>query len=275
MKFFNYIALLLCIVFFSCEEQPVEIPKFIVEEGNRKVMIEEFTGVSCAPCFDGAAAIEDIVKSYPGRAIVNGIHGVFQANPTSESKYDFRYDDAAALENSTFLIGKPSALIDRVQFEDQGFLAIDDRDSWKSKVVERLAIPSPVTLSATSSYVEGTRTATISISVQALEDLPGIIKLFAIVNESELVDPQLSNSMGLVIDFTHKHVMKDMLTTITGDIIGEDIDAGEVLPRTFTYTVPGEVNGEWIPENMEVACFVTAAGLNDEVLQAEAVHLTE
>jgi hypothetical protein len=253
----------------------VEIPQFIVEEGNRKVMLEEFTGVSCAPCFDGALVVEDIIKSFPGRVIVNGIHGVFQANPTPESKYDFRYEDAAALENSTFIIGKPSALIDRVQFEDQDFLAIDDRDSWKSKIVERLAVPAPVILDATSSYDSNTRNATINITVEALEDLPGIVKIFVIVNESELNDPQLSNSMGLVIDFTHKHVMKDMLTTISGDIIGEDITAGTVVPRTFTYTVPNEVNAEWIPENMEVVYFVTAGGLNDEVLQSEAVHLTE
>jgi len=228
------------LIYVSCEEQPVEIPEFIVEEGNRKVMIEEFTGVSCAPCFDGAAVLEDIINSFPDRVIVNGIHGVFQANPTSESKYDFRYDDAADLETSFFFLGKPSVLIDRVKFDDQDFLTID-----------------------------------INISIEALEELPGTIKIFAIVNESGLNDPQLSNSMGLVLDFTHKHVMKDMLTSIGGDILGTDLSAGEVLTRSFSYTVPNEENGEWIPENMEVVYFVTSEGLNDEVIQADAIHITE
>jgi len=263
------------LIYVSCEEQPVEIPEFIVEEGNRKVMIEEFTGVSCAPCFDGAAVLEDIINSFPDRVIVNGIHGVFQANPTSESKYDFRYDDAADLETSFFFLGKPSVLIDRVKFDDQDFLTIDDRDSWKSQVVDRLAVRSPARLSATSRYDENTRMTDINISIEALEELPGTIKIFAIVNESGLNDPQLSNSMGLVLDFTHKHVMKDMLTSIGGDILGTDLSAGEVLTRSFSYTVPNEENGEWIPENMEVVYFVTSEGLNDEVIQADAIHITE
>lgn len=265
----------MCLTFFSCEEQMVQIPEFIVEDGNRKVMVEELTGVSCAPCFDGAAVIEDIIKSFPGRVIVNGIHGAFQANPTPESKYDFRYPDAAELENSFFFLGKPSTLIDRVKFEDQDFVAVNDRDTWRSKIVERLAIPSPATLIASSTYDTDSRTASINISVQAIEDLPGVIKLYTVVNESELIDPQLSNSMGLVVDFKHKHVMKDMLTTVGGDIIGQDILAGEVVRRTFSYTVPAEVNGEWIPENMEVAFFITSGGMDDEVLQAEAIHITE
>jgi len=275
MKNYNLILVFFCLALFSCEEQMVTIPTFDPPDGNRKVMIEEFTGVSCAPCFDGAIVIEDIIKSFPGRIIVNGIHGVFQANPTPESKYDFRYPDAAELENSFFLLGKPSALIDRVKFEDQDFLALDDRDTWKGKVVERLAVSSPAELIATSDYDAASRTATITVSTQAIEDLPGTIKIFVVVNENELNDPQLSNSMGLVLDFTHKHVMKDMLTTVGGDILGQDIAAGEVENRTFTYTIPDEVNGEWIPENMEVVFFVTSGGLDDEVVQAGSIHLTE
>lgn len=262
-------------VFTSCEEQPVVIPQFEVEDGNRKVMIEELTGVSCAPCFDGAAVIEDLVSSYPGRVIINGIHGSFQSDPTSESKYDFRYPDATALENSFFFLGKPATLIDRVKFEDQDFVTIDNRDSWKGKVVERLAVPSPATLTATSTFDSATRLATFNVTIGALEDIPGAMKLFVFVNESELKDAQLSVSMGIVKDFKHKHVMKAALTTVNGDIVATDISAGETITRNYSYTVPPEENEEWIPENMEFAYFITSVDQNDEVLQANSKHMTE
>ncbi|MBT8232619.1 MAG: Omp28-related outer membrane protein [Saprospiraceae bacterium] len=271
-----FFTLIIGLAFFSsCEEQPVVIPEFVVEEGNRKVMIEELTGVSCAPCFDGAAVIEDIISSFPNRVILNGIHGAFQAEPTSNSKYDFRYPDAEAMENTFFFFGKPSAAIDRVLFDDQEEVMIGDRDTWKSKVVERLAIPSPLLLTSTVTYDASSRTSALNIAVQALEDIPSAMKIYVIVNENDLIDSQLSNAFGEVTDFKHKHVMKASLSTINGDILGSDLNSGEVILKNYTYTVPDEVNGEWIPDNMEFVYFVTAVEQNDEVLQAASIHLTE
>lgn len=274
-------CLFLGILFFSllsCEEQMVIIPDGpgpidTTQEVKRVVLFEELTGVSCAPCFNGAAVVEDLSSFFGDQLVINGIHGSFQANPTSASKYDFRYEDSRALENSFVFLGKPSAVIDRVMFSDQDFQAIDVTGLWQSKIQERLSVPVKVKLESEVSYNAATRTSTLTLNIEALEDLPGTIKLHVLVNESKLVDAQLSVEFGLVEDFEHKHVMKEMLSSVQGDILDSDISASATFPRTYSYTVPPEVNGEWIPENMEFIYYVTAADEDNTVLQAGAIHI--
>ena len=54
-----------------------------------------------------------------------------------------------------------------------------------------------------------------------------------------------------------------------------DAIADEIIRKTYTYTVPEEVNGEWIPENMEITAFITSKDRDGEVQQAAQIHLTE
>ena len=283
MKKIKYIFLFAVLALAACEEQPVIIPMNMgpdepdtTETVRRVVLFEELTGVSCAPCFDGAAVVEEIIEDFGDRVVVNGIHGAFQSEPTSESKYDFRNPDAQELETSFYFFGKPAAIIDRFEFQDIGFLAIDARDFWSTKVAERLNVPPAMELSATSEYDESTRVAKIKIEGTALEDIDGAIKIHALINESKLIDAQLSISFGIVTDFEHKHVMRDMLTTTQGDVIElNGLSTGDPVEREFTYTVPAENNGEWVSENMEVLYYFTASDRSGEVLQAGAIHLTE
>ena len=113
------------------------------------------------------------------------------------------------------------------------------------------------------------------VEVEALEDIEGIMRLMVLINESYLIDAQ-SNQTEIIPDYEHNHVMKEMLSAVQGDILASDgMTEGEVVPRSFSYTIPDEVNGEWIPENMEIISFVTASFFDGEVLQAESAYLKE
>ena len=268
-------------VLASCEEVPVVITSGpgggdTTATVQKKVLIEELTGVSCPNCPAGTAALEAILTVFEGRVVSNAIHGQFLAQPTSSSIYDFRYDDARDLENELApFLGKPAAVVDRVHFEDEDFQTVDNIGRWQSLVSQRLEEKAMVDIRLNVSYNESTRQASVEAEVEAVEDIEGIMRLMVLINESYLIDAQ-SNQTEIIPDYEHNHVMKEMLSAVQGDILAsEGMEAGEIISRSFSYTVPDEVNGEWIPENMEIISFVTASFFDGEVLQAESAYLKE
>ncbi len=273
MKSILNISILLSIVFISCEEQMVPIPEFTVPETNKVVLIEELTGVSCPNCPRGVAAIEAILTKFEGLVVTYGVHGELQSEPKSNSKYDFRNEDAFELE--IFLLpfwGKPSAAINRVFFEGEDNATTTSVDLWSSFVEDELTKPQQLDIAVNSDYNEGTRTATINIGVTTLAAISESIQLNVAITESNLIDPQ-DDVNTTIEDFVHKHVLKDMLTQILGDEIGRDVSANESLTKSYSYTVPAELNGEWLVENMEIIAFVTSTNHDGEVLQAGSIHL--
>ena len=279
MKYLTYI-IVLSFFLFACEEQPVIIPgggggPVDTTGGIEKVvLIEELTGVSCPNCPAGTAALESILTVFGDRVVSNAIHGSFLAQPNSLSKYDFRNADAAALENflSPFL-GKPAAVIDRIHFDGQDFMTVDNIGLWQSLVQQRLNEDAAVGIELTSTYDAVSRSANIDITITAVEDVTGIIKLSAVINESYLVDSQ-SNTNTIIEEYEHNHVMRDMLSSVSGDVIANDgMLEGESIERSYSYTVPEEDSGEWIADNMEIIVFVSASDRDGEVLQAGKAHL--
>jgi len=274
-----YIFLAAAFIFPSCEEVPVVIPmggnmEDTTSNVQKKVLFEELTGVSCPNCPAGTAALESILTVFGDRVVSNAIHGQFLAQPTTGSIYDFRYPDAEDLERELApFIGKPAASIDRVHFDGQDFMTVDVIGLWQPLVQQRLEEPAIMMLDLTVDYNPATRRADIDVDLTALEDIAGILRLSVLVNESHLIDAQ-SNTTEIIPEYEHNHVMKDMLSAVQGDVIASDgIQEGEVISRSFSYTVPDEDNGEWKSENMEVIAFVSSAFFDNEVLQAESAHL--
>lgn len=242
---------------------------------QKKVLLEELTGVSCPNCPAGTAALESILTVFGKRVVSNAIHGKFLAQPTSSNIYDFRNPDAEDLENylAPFL-GKPAAVIDRVLFDGQDFRTVDNIGLWQSLVQQQLNEQAIIAIEMDQSYDENTRRADIDVTVTALEDIQGNIKLSVLVNENGIIDAQ-SNQTEIIASYEHNHVMRDMLSSIQGDLIFTDISAGEVISRSYSYTVPNQNINEWIPENMDIISFITASERDNQVLQAEAVPMIE
>jgi len=240
---------------------------------QKSVLLEELTGVSCPNCPAGTSAVESIRTVFGERIVTNAVHGKFLAQPISDSKYDFRTDDAEDMEN--FLapfIGKPVAVIDRVSFDGQDFMTVDNIGLWQSLVADRLAEIAMVAIELSSDYNEASRQASINVTITALEDIPGNIKLSVLTNESHIIDVQL-NQNEIIDMYEHNHVMRHMLTSISGDVLISGITEGESISKNYSYTVPDENDGEWNADNMEVVSFVTSSEFDNEVLQAAAVHL--
>jgi len=274
-QFFIYIIIAIGLSFVSCEEICTPIPPRVEAEAGRVIIIEELTGVECVPCAAAAAILEDIIVQANGAVVAYGVHGRFQSDPLPENKYDFRNPDAAELEGYLVEFGKPAAAINRSE-SSTGSFVWPTPGGWQAPVDAELSKPHIANVIISSIYNNATRRVDIEVDVNAIQDIEGVINLVVAISESDLIDAQDSPD-GVIPDFKHKHVLREMVTTILGDPVAiAGLSAGEAIDtKRYSYTIPAENNGEWIPKNMEITAFITAEDRNGEVLQAAQIHIIE
>jgi hypothetical protein len=88
--------------------------------------------------------------------------------------------------------------------------------------------------------------------------------LSIMLTENNIVDAQTLPAKGVVKDYKHKHVLRDMLTPFDGVALTEILSKGAKIKRDFTYTLPATFNAK----ECEVIAFLHKVGQTKEVLQA-------
>jgi len=272
-----FILFSLLLLFSACEEQMVEIPKFMTPVTGKVVLVEELTGVSCPNCPAGSERLASMLQLYPDNMIVVGIHGGFLAEPLSNSKYDLRSDAGVFLDQ--FLkeyLGKPSAYFNRIKFETiPGVWGNPIPGQWAGIVDDLLEQPHQLEMSISKSYDPETRVLDITVGAVALEDLEGEFKLTIMLTESKIVDAQ--DDISVVIEeYEHNHVLRDIITNFEGDAFASKLDQDVAVTKKYTYTVPEDDSGLWNTDHIEIVAFVAnTEGESEEVLQAVQEHLED
>ena len=87
------------------------------------------------------------------------------------------------------------------------------------------------------------------------------------LTESGIKDQQETPS-GKMPDYTHKNVLRKMLTKFDGDVL-LGLVKGEPLSKMFTFTVPQN----WVADNCRLVAFVHKGGSEKDVLQVNDVNL--
>lgn len=264
------------LAFAACQEVMPDIeppsvnnttpPVDTTDEVVRHVLIEEFTGVQCVNCPQGAQLIENLVNTHGERLITVSIHAGFFADPLPQSTYDLSTDIGEQLDA---LIGPveayPSAAINRNAFGTSG--KIHFSPSWAGFVQQELDIPPQVGVQIANSFNENNGELTTNITVNFLETLSGDLSLSVMITENDIVDTQLDTS-GLVEDYTHKHVLRAMLTNVAGNPIPtQGVETS--LEESFTFNIPTE----WNVNNCSVVAFVHRTAPDLEVLQVSEKKL--
>ncbi|MBI1224429.1 MAG: Omp28-related outer membrane protein [Bacteroidetes bacterium] len=276
--------LFLAIAMFSlnaCDEIPPKVTGSMggpvepnpVEDQKRQVIIEEFTGVRCVQCPAGSAFIQDLLAIHGEQLVAVSIHAGDFSPPYSASQYDFRTEEGDQLLsylNEPF--GYPSASVDRKLFPGKSSLQLGQGD-WAGSIASELEIAPKVRIAIEPSFDAGTRKLTADVTLyidQAISDAD--VRLSIMLTESEIHDLQLKpGSSSPVPDYTHRHVLRDMLTSYSGDPITETLSQGAEISKSYNFTMPAE----WKEENVEIVAIVSLAGASKEVLQAHQVHVVE
>jgi len=268
MKYLKNIAfaLLLSSVMFSCQE---EGPYIQLSEGfitgfaskveaiapapqQQNVLIEDITGVRCSNCVAGHDKLNELINLNPGRVIGLALHPY--TLPIYTSPYpgsaDFRDKDSAAHFIVTQLLDNPNSMpaggVNRKLYPGKTARNYFYSD-WATYTAQELATTTPANLNVKTNYKPATRELKASISITYASEVTDDNYLSVLLSEDSIIDKQLSPS-GIIPNYEHKHVLRKMLTPLTGKKLNSSktpLEKGRNFEVEFTYEIPSEWKAEY------------------------------
>ncbi|HJW30301.1 MAG TPA: Omp28-related outer membrane protein [Saprospiraceae bacterium] len=268
MRIINFLIVFLLLT--SCDEEKKMIVP--ITPGNRVVLLEEFTGKGCTNCPKGSREIENLLTQFPDNLVTVSIHAGFFADPQffPIGQYDLRTVQGQELYD--YLgpnQGYPAGVVDRTRVGNK--LQID-LNQWASAINRDLQVDPAVELVLIHNYDSLSRTLTLTINGISNQDIIGELRLSVMLTESGIVDAQDDfEAGGIVPNYVHNHVLRDMLTPATGEAFSNNLTSGQTFTRTYSTTL----SDQWVAGNMEVVAFVSVVNGNTfPVLQAVSAHVT-
>lgn len=253
---------------------PVETPQ------TKKVLAEEFTGVSCPPCPGGHELMKSIGEGLNKNLIVVAYH-IFnypQANPVEKdgvqiSKYDFRTQDATDVGNNIYggIGAMPLGGFDRKTVK--GSIALNMPD-WSAAATAAATETPPVNIHMVTTFDAATKEGTVKVTLSYTQEVTLKENLTVLITEDSIVDAQ-KKGLEELEEYDHEHVLRDIITPVIGTPIPAKVSPkvpGKTYERTFKFTV----DGAWKPEHCNVIAFVSLDEANDRhIIQAEEVNLIQ
>lgn len=233
---------------------------------NKKVVLEEFTGIHCVWCPDGHKMANDLKASKPaGSVVLVNVHTGGYATPGS-GEPDFRTSEGntiAALPGMG-ITGYPTGSINRHLFSGEAGMAVS-RSKWGQYATDILTQPSYVNVALQGTLDVNTRLLTVNVEAYfTANSTAASNKLTVMLLEDNVAGPQTGkdqlNPSQVNIDgtYSHQHMLRKVLTAAaTGETL-TTTTSGTLVTKTYTYTVPAQFVNT-IPElgNLELAAFVT------------------
>lgn len=235
-----------------------------VDDQQRQVLIEEFTGIRCVNCPAGAAAIEDLLAIHGERLVAVSIHaGFFAKPPHNGSTEDFITPEGDQL--LSFLeepLGYPTAVINREELN--GSLQQGSGD-WAGSIAEQLQQEPQVKIALTTDYNETSGQLKIVSTLFGQDNLTGgdNLALSVLLIENGVVDPQ-TTPQGIQDDYVHKHVLREAVTGALGDPLTETLAPGTQIEVEHELIL----DAAYKADQTHVVAFVHRASGSKEVLQA-------
>lgn len=229
---------------------------------NKKVILEEFTGIACVYCPQGHQIANQIMNNNPGNAYVINIHQGGFAVP-SGNQPDFRTAFGDAIVNQSYSgngFGYPSATVNRhvfpgMQMSAAGTTAMG-RGNWTAASNQILQQPSYVNLAAEASVSVSSRTVTVNVEAFYTANSPvSTNRLNVALLQNNTKGPQTGGNQGN--NYNHMHRLVHLLTGQWGEEITTTTQ-GTLVERTYTFDVPAKFRNVFADiSELEVVVFMT------------------
>jgi hypothetical protein len=230
---------------------------------NKKVILEEFTGVNCVYCPQGHTIANAIKNSDPDNVFLINIHQGGFSTPTA-GQPDFRTPFGTPIvqqsyNNALTGFGYPSGTVNRNVFlglsVHAGYTAMF-RNNWTNASNQTKLQSSYVNVGVQGVINTQTNMLDVTVEIYYTGSSPvSTNKLNVALLQNNTLGPQTGGNMGN--NYNHQHRLVHM---ITGQW-GTDITAttsGSFSSQTFSYAIPANYNG--IPAEigeLELVAFVT------------------
>ena len=225
---------------------------------NKKVILEEFTGVNCQYCPSGHAIANTIKNANPADVFLINIHVGSYSTPGA-GQPDFRSPFGTAINNQAGVAGYPAATVNRTAFtglSQNGTTGTAmNRSNWTNASNQTRNQSSYVNVATTASINVNTRLLTVFVEAYYTAASPvASNRLNVALLQNNTLGPQTSGGLG--DNYPHQHRLVHMLTGQWGDTY-TTTTAGTLVTRTYTYTIPAAYNS--IPAelgDLEIVAFV-------------------
>lgn len=301
MKLYRFyiISILSILLVSACEEVPPYIdmtPPHVSLDTNyivasdtvsaelRNVFIEDFTGVRCQNCPKAHDQINTLKNAHPGRVVSMAIHPLalnaltapFVNENGLTSNQDFRTQAGAELFNA---LGGSNSLpigdVNRKMYNGESAILIN-YTKWPGYVDAELANTTPVNIEKLQTkYDASTHTFTVAVQLHYTSAVSDSNYLSVFLSESNMIDIQEDGSSGPVVyksDYVHNHVLRTVLTGISGDLLKATLQKGRVFSKVYSYVLntSDAAQLKWKPENISAI-----AVIHKDASKKEIIHVKE
>ena len=280
MKIKYIIALLIGLTFVinSCDKvDPPYIQNVNYCDGNKKVLLEDYTGHLCVNCPAAAVIAHDLNSAFcadEDKLVIIAVHAGYFAQPgtgdDSIFSADFRTEAGNAWDTyfGVSAQGNPNGLVDRVKISSGFVIGPND---WGNVAGPLLEQPAQAGITIFNSFNPDENNLTTTITTNFLFELEGTYKLIVCVTQNNIIAPQKNNDpevgpYPIDSNYVHNHVLRGSLNGDWGEnlVTNAVVGVGTTVVKEYSCDFPDE----WIPKDCNIVAFV----YDDEtkkVLQAE------
>ena len=242
---------------------------------NRKVVLEEFTGIRCGYCPMGHRKTNTLRAEHPGEVFVINIHQGDLSSPQSGMD-DYRTNYGDALASQCGVESWPTLSVNRHLFPNQTAIGLvnDNGTIWSDRTEEVLAMEAYANIAARATVDWQTREMQITVQIYYTDSSSESSNYLNIALLQDYIYGYQSGASSNPdqVDgnyYVHMHALRDLITGQWGEEITTTIQ-GSFVEKTYTYTIPEAVRD--IPvemENISVVAFL-AEGRTEIINGCEA-----
>ena len=220
---------------------------------NKKVVLEEYTGIHCTWCPSGHEIAQALQDSNPNDVYLINIHVGGYAVP-SGNEPDFRTPFGTAIANEAGVSFYPAGSVNRHVFS--GGSSAMSRTDWGNATNATLEESSNVNVGVEAQI--DISTGELSVHVEAFytgdsQESTNLLNIAILQNNT--LGPQTGGGSGN--NYNHMHRLVHMVTGQWGVEIS-NTTSGTFVDETFNYTIPADYNGVPVKlEDIEIVAFVT------------------
>ena len=254
-KAFLFVATLLCGAFAFSQTFVSTTPS------NKKVVIEEFTGINCGWCPQGHLYVNQIMADHPNQVFAINIHaGGYAANTYTTA-------DGERIRANWNVTSFPSGMVNRSIFNTASS-PVYGRNAFASYTNAALAQRACANIAARCTIDCATRIMTVNVEL-FYTDSSNVDTNFLSVAllQDNILGPQSGSSLNpdqiVGNQYNHMHMFRGMVNGYTwGDTIATT-DSGSFVSKTYTYTIPATISDVPVLLNdLSVIAFVAEGKAN-------------
>ena len=169
------------------------------------------------------------------------------------------------------LEGFPSSAVNRRLLPNETSAFFSPHGRWEGVIRTDFAKDFGLDMFIDNEFNPTSRQLDINVDILPDQVQTEEIRISVLITQDSIID--LQNDKGVFNpNYVHRHVMRDMVTNVSGDVITEPFAIGSVIRKSYSVNLPQA----WDEKHCSVVAFVHYGGTpNKEILQAAERHVKD